>query len=138
MAPKRKAKLVQATGPGPALPEPTAVTESSTTKSGKVTDKVLSWKPNTRQPVVMGRNLKVVGGARASRRPSKTARRAGKRSITEVEWADEYDPPSDWEDKERMPEEEKYEADFHWAAGPQSSVSFLSAMAESLALLIRR
>ena len=97
--------------------EPEAITEQTVTKTGKVNVRELGWTPHCKRPVVMGRNLEAVSGARASRRPSKLARKEGKKSITEVAWADSYDPPSDWEGDEDMPQE-RYESDCRWYAGP--------------------
>ena len=46
------------------------------------------------------------------------ARRAGKRNVTEVQWADEFDEPDDgWSDEDMMPAEALPD-DCCWAAGP--------------------
>ena len=64
------------------------------------------FRPHVAQPKIQGRHVKVTEGKRHERRPSAIARAGGKRQITEVEWADEYDQFSDWsEPDEDMPDE---------------------------------
>ena len=118
MAPKKKPKPATAAAAAPPRRAPEAITETSTSKKGNVIVKEIGWKPHAAAPVIMGRNLSLVDGARSSRRPSMIARKEGKKSITEVAWADAYEQPDDWEDAdERMPSE-KYESDCGWYAGP--------------------
>ena len=85
-------------------------------KNAKVAEK---WRPHCAQPTIGPRNLSVVEGKRHERRPSALAKKAKARRITDVEWADEYDPPEGgWsEDDEPMPDEDAKE-DCGWRAGP--------------------
>ena len=79
---------------------------------------VTMYQPPNLQPKLFDRSVEVMQGPRHSRRPSAVARKAGKRNVTEVSWADEYDQPEEgWSDEELMPAETTPE-DYRWAAGP--------------------
>lgn len=114
MAPKRK--QVRQPKKTKKAAEPSAVWAEKVNRSG---NKVRSqaFKPNARKPIIMQRTLQQVDGARYARRPWKIAREAGHFNGVHVQWADAYDPPSDWSDEEDLPIEAKLE-DCGWRAGP--------------------
>ena len=118
MPPRKKAKPPGLAPAAPVRREPEPIIETTTTKGGKRKDTVVGWQPHAQQPVIIGRNLERIEGARAAMRPCAVARRSGKKSITDVTWADEFDQPSDWEDAEEAMPVEKYESDVGWRAGP--------------------
>ena len=91
MPPRKRAAPPAVAALVPMRTEPEPITETTTTKGGKVKVNVLGYKPHAKQPVVIGRNLERIDGARAAQRPCAIARRAKKKSITELEWADEYE-----------------------------------------------
>lgn len=78
---------------------------------------VQMFKPQTHKPFIMERNMTVVEGPRYAYRPCKLARKANVFNGTQVQWADRYDPPSDWSDDEELPAEARLE-DCSWRAGP--------------------
>jgi len=87
-------------------------------RGARVTKAVVMYQPPNRQPKIMDRNATKVEGTRHSRRPSSVAKKEGKRNITQVKWADEYDQFDDgWSDEELMPAEACKE-DCSWVAGP--------------------
>ena len=45
---------------------------------------------------------------------------AGKRRLTEIEWADEYEQPSDWSENDELMPDEYEQCDTGWRAGPIS------------------
>ena len=73
------------------------MTVQYTTKAGKKREKT-EYDPCCQQPIFQGRNLCEVKGQRYERRPSKIARRAGKRSVSEMleRTCDEIELPEDW------------------------------------------
>eukprot|EP00967_Tisochrysis_lutea_P108254 scaffold167584_cov23-Tisochrysis_lutea.AAC.1 len=79
---------------------------------------ITMYQPPNHQPKVFDRNITVMDGPRHARRPSSVSRKQGKKNMTQVQWADEYDQPDEgWSDEDLMPAESLKE-DCYWAAGP--------------------
>lgn len=111
MAPKRKQPIVAAK-----TAQPIEVWAAKV-KNGKKTNVLTSFNPNVKVPIVIDRNMEAAQGPRHACHPSKLARAQGKYHAAEVAWPDSYDPPSDWEGYEDMPNELKAE-DCCWIPGP--------------------
>ena len=127
MAPKRRAAPTTPAGPaaptcrGDGVPQEISVFQTMR-KDGKTPLKhpkaTTTFRPHSMAPKTQGRNLEQLEGKRYERRPSKVAKKAGKRRITEVDWADEYVAPAPWaEANEPMPDEDDRD-DCGWLAGP--------------------
>ena len=64
------------------------------------------YRPNCAQPKVQGRHLEPLEGARHERRPSSVAKRSGKKRVTEIACADEYEQPTDWSEGPKLKSED--------------------------------
>eukprot|EP00967_Tisochrysis_lutea_P091826 scaffold132158_cov27-Tisochrysis_lutea.AAC.1 len=99
-------------------PSEVKVERGGKVRGQSVTKTIVMYQPPNNQPKLFDRSVKVLDGPRHARRPSSVAKKKGKRNITEVEWADEFDEPEEgWSDEDLMPAETCKE-DCYWAAGP--------------------
>lgn len=115
MAPKAQKRKQKVPKKKPAV-APTPVWDMKEMNRGNKT-KVQVFKPNCHRPYIMQRTVKEMPGARHARRPWKLARNAGEFNGVDVQWADAFDPPSDWSEDVEMRVETKLD-DCGWRAGP--------------------